>query len=119
MVSPLLTRAVESLEENSNSLLAVRMMYLELLAIFVTLSKTDKDYGINTISIDDLELISNNLNSIADYLSGLETSWITLELVEILRDAYRSVRTIALNTNLFKETYSVRYHGIYTGGVDA
>jgi len=117
--SPLLVRAIECLEENSNSLLAVKIVYLELLALFVTLSKTNKDYGINTVTLDDLKLISNNITSIADYLSELDVSWITLELVEILRDAYRSVRTIALSTDLFKETYAVRYHGIYTGGIDA
>lgn len=117
--SPLLVRAIECLPENSNALLAVKVIYMELLSLFVTLSKTDKDYGVNTISIEDLNLIAFNINSLADYLSDLEDAWITKELIEILRDAYRSVKTITLCTNLFKETYAVRYHGIYTGGIEA
>lgn len=117
--SPMLIRAIECFEENSNALLAVKIVYLELLSIFVTLSKTDKDFGINTISIDDLNLVANNINSISDYIADMEMSWTTQELTEILRDAYKAVKTITLSDSLFKETYSVRYHGIYTGGVDA
>lgn len=117
ITNPILVRSRKILPEHDDMTLSVKLILIEMLALFVTMSAVNKDYGVNVYTLTELNLITNNINSLIYQLETNEIEgWERYELIEILRDAFKAVKSISINKNLFKETYATRYNSIYSGG---